>query len=124
MLKKICVILIAGVLIFGINKLSFAVMCHGRDNRHSHRQIARSGTEDNPGKTDAATQAVTKEAVNAGNKICPVRGEKIDEKTKATCEYEGKIYNFCCPVCIEEFNNNPEKYIKKIEEELKENVRE
>lgn len=56
-------------------------------------------------------------AVEVGNKICPVSGEKIDEKMKATYEYNGKIYNFCCPMCIEEFKKDPEKYIKKIEEE-------
>ncbi len=54
---------------------------------------------------------------DVGNKICPVTGEKIDEKTKATYEYKGKIYNFCCPMCIDEFKKDPEKYIKKIEEQ-------
>mgnify|MGYP001574184940 CR=1 FL=1 len=46
-------------------------------------------------------------------------GEKIDEKVKSTYEYQGKIYNFCCPSCIEDFKKDPEKYIKKAEEELK-----
>lgn len=118
MFKKICVILIAGLLVLGINKLSFAMACHGRDSQHSHRQIAQSETEHNPGTTDATMQATTKEAVNAGNKICPVSGEKIDEKLKATYEYEGKIYNFCCAMCIDAFKNDPQKYIKKVEEEL------
>ena len=66
---------------------------------------------------DAPTAEKTK-AVNVGNKVCPVSGEKIDEKLKATYEYEGKIYNFCCTACIEEFKKDPEKYIKKVEEEL------
>lgn len=56
-------------------------------------------------------------AINIGNKICPVTGEKIDGKT--TYEYQGKIYNFCCPACIDEFKKDTEKYIKKVEEELK-----
>ncbi len=63
-------------------------------------------------QADAGTSAV-----NVGNKICPVTGEKIDEKTKVTYEYEGKIYNFCCSMCIEEFKKDPQKYIKKIAEE-------
>ncbi len=58
-------------------------------------------------------------AVNIGNKICPVSGDSINEETKATYEYKGKIYNFCCPACIDEFKKNPEKYIQKVEEELK-----
>ncbi|MCM8796679.1 MAG: YHS domain-containing protein [Candidatus Omnitrophica bacterium] len=38
---------------------------------------------------------------------------------KATYEYEGKIYNFCCEMCVEEFKKDPQKYIKKVGEELK-----
>jgi len=67
---------------------------------------------------DASQAAQNKsEAVDVGNKICPVTGEKINEKTEGTYEYQGKIYNFCCPMCIDNFKKDPEKYIKKIEEE-------
>lgn len=65
----------------------------------------------------AAPAGNKSEVVDVGNKICPVTGEKIGEETKATYEYEGKIYNFCCPMCIGTFKKDPEKYIKKIEEE-------
>lgn len=51
------------------------------------------------------------------NKICPVSGQKIDEKTKVTYNYKGETYNFCCASCIDDFDKNPEKYIKKLEEE-------
>lgn len=64
------------------------------------------------------------ESTDAGNKICPVSGDKINKETKATYEYEGKIYNFCCPMCIEEFKKDPQKYINKVEEELKGNPEE
>jgi len=66
---------------------------------------------------NAYAQSERSAAVSAGNKICPVTGEKVDGKT--TYEYQGKIYNFCCPACIDEFKKDPEKYIKKVEEELK-----
>ncbi len=56
--------------------------------------------------------------VDVGNKICPVSGEKIVPKFKVTYEYKGKIYNFCCAMCIDTFKSNPEKYIKKVNEEL------
>ena len=52
--------------------------------------------------------AASSNAVNVGNTVCPVTGEPIDQKT--TYEYKGKIYNFCCPKCIEAFKKNPEKY--------------
>jgi len=69
-------------------------------------------------EASAGKQAEKTEDV--GNKICPVTGEKINEATKATYEYQGKIYNFCCPVCIDEFKKDPEKFIKKVEEEKQE----
>lgn len=55
---------------------------------------------------------------NVGNKICPVSGGNIDEATKATYEYEGKIYNLCGEKCIEEFKKDPKKYDLKVQEEL------
>jgi len=75
-------------------------------------------------KMDAVKQEVapaTSNAVNAGNKICPVSGEKVggDMGPAVPIEYKGKIYNLCCSGCVKEFNKNPEKYVKKVEEELK-----
>ena len=61
---------------------------------------------------------VMAQKIEVGNKICPVTGEEIDEKTKATYEYEGKVYNFCCVMCIDTFKNDPQKYIRKVDEEL------
>jgi YHS domain-containing protein len=65
------------------------------------------------GTKDAGINA----ALEIGNKICPVSGEKTNEETKAIYEYKGKIYNLCCAACIEEFRNNPEKYVQIIEKE-------
>lgn len=119
MVNKILVILITGTLLLGISKLSFAMMCHGQGGQHSrHQQITQSDIEQKQEAVDAPRQGASQEAVNVGNKICPVSGEKINEKIKATYEYEGKIYNFCCPMCIEEFKKDPKIYIKKVGEEL------
>ncbi len=90
-MKKIFLFLIAGLLVLGISGISFA--------------------------QETVNQEAGK-AVDAGNKICPVSGEKIEEGTKATYEYNGKIYNFCCTSCIEEFKKEPEKYIQKVNQEL------
>nr|MBU1328664.1 YHS domain-containing protein [Candidatus Omnitrophota bacterium] len=61
-----------------------------------------------------------KNLVDVDNNICPVSGEEIKEEAKATYEYEGKIYNFCCPMCIDEFKKYPEKYIEKIKKSQEE----
>lgn len=97
MLKKMLVSLIAGVFLLGVGVFAYA-QTQGADIK--------------------ATASETVNAEEAGNKICPVSGDKINEETKAIYEYEGKIYNFCCPACIEEFKNNPQKYIKKVEEQM------
>ncbi|MEI6831344.1 MAG: YHS domain-containing protein [Candidatus Omnitrophota bacterium] len=74
---------------------------------------------------DAQTSvSVSAKAKNAGNKICPVMGNQIVEDAKVTYEYKGKVYNFCCEGCIEEFKKNPDKYIKKVNEELQSQVKE
>ncbi|MCB9757003.1 MAG: TRASH domain-containing protein [Candidatus Omnitrophica bacterium] len=66
-------------------------------------------------------------SVEVGNKICPVSGEKIPapgEKGEmgeaVKYEYNGKIYNLCCPMCVKDFKKNPEKYSAIAEKEVKE----
>ena len=63
-------------------------------------------------------EAVSQPAVEVGNKICPVSGEKIESMGEGVkYEYNGKIYNFCCPMCLKDFKKDPEKYSKIAEEE-------
>jgi len=50
--------------------------------------------------------------------IDPVCKMKVDEKTaKFKSEYQEKNYYFCAPGCKRVFDNNPEKYLKKIEDD-------
>lgn len=50
--------------------------------------------------------------------FCPISGEKLDMKTvKATVDYKGMRYGFCCPDCIETFKKNPAKYTATPEKE-------
>lgn len=114
MLRKILLIAVASLFIFGMSKLSFAMMC---GDHSGSQQLAQAHSEH--GTTEVVKEAgLSEKAVNVGNKMCPVSGEKIDEKLKSTYEYNGKVYNFCCASCFDEFKNDPEKYIKKIEQEL------
>ena len=60
--------------------------------------------------------------VEVGNKICPVSGDKIEEIEEGAAlkvEDKGKVYNLCCKACMKDFKKDPDKYIQKIEEELK-----
>ena len=118
MFKKATALLFIGIITFGSNGLSLAMMCGNAEDSHSRIAQADTATHEH-GHTPAqeTTPAVTKEAVNVGNKICPIGGEKIEEAMKATYEYESKVYNFCCAMCIDELKKDPAKAIKKIEEE-------
>lgn len=106
MRKEIYVITIVSFL--GFNGLSFAAM-------------AGCGPKMSLAQAQAADEPMDKQkAVDAGNKICPVSTRAVDEKLKATYEYEGKIYNFCCAMCIDDFKKYPRKYIKIVEKEIQE----
>jgi YHS domain-containing protein len=49
------------------------------------------------------------------NKFCAVEGKDHEVDPKVTVNYKGKTVGFCCKDCIEEFNKDPEKYVKKME---------
>ena len=63
-----------------------------------------------------AVEEVQAKAVEAGNKVCPVLGNPVSSEVKV--EYKGKIYHFCCPMCVATFNQDPEKYSKIADEEI------
>jgi len=43
--------------------------------------------------------------------VCKMEVNKLTVKFKS--EYKEKIYYFCAPGCKKEFDDNPEKYVKK-----------
>jgi len=48
-------------------------------------------------------------------RYCPVmEGQEIDPDIYA--DHEGQRVYFCCAACVGEFQNDPEKYIEKLEE--------
>jgi YHS domain-containing protein len=78
-----------------------------------------------PTTSPTAESSETK-LVEVGNKICPVSNEEVGkngmEPYKVT--YNGKVYNLCCSMCAKDFNKDPEKYSKMMDEEVaKEAVR-
>lgn len=59
----------------------------------------------------AATQAAAKPV----NKYCAVEGKDHEIDPKVTVIYKGKVIGFCCRDCVEEFEKDPEKYMKRLE---------
>ena len=102
MISKMKIILVAVIVIFGLNGISFAMS--GCD----------MGSKNDSGQASVQDAGKVSKAVDVGNEVCPISDDKVDGKT--TYEYKGKIYNFCCPMCIPEFKKNPGKYIAKVEQ--------
>jgi len=48
------------------------------------------------------------------NTKCPVSGDDVDKEVTET--YKGRTIAFCCKDCVKDFNKDPKKYVKKIEE--------
>ena len=71
------------------------------------------------GDKEQEKKEVELKSVEVGNQICPVSGNKVGEMGEIVkYEYNGKIYNLCCPACIKDFKKDPEKYSKIAEEEI------
>jgi YHS domain-containing protein len=47
--------------------------------------------------------------------LCPVLGGNIDQKVYT--DHQGNRIYFCCQGCDAEFRQNPEKYMKKLQEQ-------
>jgi YHS domain-containing protein len=47
--------------------------------------------------------------------VCPVLGGNVDKQVYM--DYQGKRIYFCCQGCDKEFRKDPEKYMKKIQEQ-------
>jgi YHS domain-containing protein len=50
-------------------------------------------------------------------KNCIVSGDKLGEMSKPyVFEYQGREIKFCCKGCVKDFQKEPAKYLKKIDE--------
>ena len=65
-----------------------------------------------PTTKPAATQPVAGKPVN---KWCAVEGKDHEIDPKVTVVYKGKTIGFCCKDCVEEFEKDPEKWVKRME---------
>lgn len=54
------------------------------------------------------------------NKKCPITGK--DVVAGRTSEYKKQLIGFCCMDCVNKFESDPEKYIKKVKEFKKSSV--
>ncbi len=67
------------------------------------------------GKNDPDTTASSKDAVKKEQTLCPLMDKEIDKESYA--DYEGKRIYLCCDGCLARFKSNPQKAIKKLEDQ-------
>ena len=60
------------------------------------------------------TKPAATQPAKAVNKFCAVEGEDHEVDPKVTVVYKGKTIGFCCKDCVEEFQKDPEKYVKRM----------
>ena len=91
-----------------------------------HEHMISNGTMmDDDDMAEGQMDSKSAPAVEVGNKICPVSGDKISAPGEKGAmgeavkyEYNGKIYNLCCKMCVKDFKKYPEKYSKIAEDEV------
>jgi len=62
----------------------------------------------------AASTASTAGQVEIAQKVCPVMGGPIDKDIYV--DHEGRRVYFCCTACVDAFKQDPEKYLRKLDE--------
>lgn len=51
--------------------------------------------------------------------VCPVSDQKLGAMGKpVVINYKGREVRFCCPACPKEFDKDPAKYLKKMDEQI------
>jgi YHS domain-containing protein len=69
-------------------------------------------------KPSAATSAPAAAAPDAiAQKLCPVTGDPVNPNIYV--DYKGRRIYFCCNMCPDTFKKDPEKYLKKLDEQMK-----
>ena len=76
--------------------------------------IAVVGCGDGASTSSSSDEAPTVQLVKGTQELCPIMGNPIVEDSYA--DYDGKRVYFCCPGCDAKFSEDPEKYIKEMED--------
>jgi len=106
--KTIGMLMLAAVLAVALGAM--AVGCKNEPAPKAGEKAAPKS--ETPAKADASATP----AAEIAQKLCPVMGNKIDPKIYV--DYNGRRIYFCCAMCPPEFKKDPEKYIKKVDEQL------
>ncbi len=81
--------------------------------------FSKSYAADPSGAAQVKLSGNNTQLVEVPNKICPISHEEIGKKgAPHKVIYKGKVYNLCCSMCVKDFNKDPAKYTKIMEDEV------
>ena len=89
--------------------------------KHIHTAVLLTGLAAGVMSARAADKPADKKAKPYPLKTCVVSDEKFEGSEMKPHEFvhEGQTIKLCCKSCLKDFNKEPAKYLKKIEEEAK-----
>jgi len=104
-MKTALYLVMAGALV-----LAAGLLASGCKEPSSQAPAAGQGKSENTPEGTPAAAAIAQ-------KLCPVTGDPIDPKIYV--DYQGRRVYFCCEMCPPMFKKDPEKYLKKLDEQMK-----
>lgn len=87
--------------------------CNGHDG-DEHAAPMDTSTRAVPAET--ATPEAAPKTAEVAQKLCPVMGTPIDKDIYV--DHNGRRVYLCCQMCVDQFKKEPEKYLKKLDEQL------
>jgi YHS domain-containing protein len=73
-------------------------------------------SNDTPAPPESGTQTTTaSDTTTKAQEKCPIMGNKVDKAVFT--DYEGERVYFCCPGCIDKFNDEPVKFVKAMKDD-------
>jgi hypothetical protein len=67
-------------------------------------------------KADADKKVIAEQKASYPLKTCVVKGEVIGEGEGVDYVYKDRLVRFCCKGCIKKFEQEPDKYLKMIDD--------
>lgn len=113
----LAVIAAAGLLVAGCSEKPKTAGDVAKDATKMAGDVAKDATKMAGDVAKDATKTAETATDAIAQKTCPVMGGKIDPKLFV--DYKGRRVYFCCDACPPMFNKEPDKYIAKLDEQLK-----
>lgn len=103
--------------VIGIIAMMMVVGCKRASDGHDHHDHDHDHDHSHEKAPPAAAAATPEQIAAYPLDACVVTNEKLDDHGKPyDIIHQGRLVRFCCKDCEEDFNKDPAKYLKIIDE--------